>query len=102
MTLILHMKGQAASGIMVQRPVCMEMRVSVCPVPVHQLSSTSETPDLLPVIVPVMLCCAQNSFYFLIGIIFFLMPFRRNQLELSEEPSFEKESKVRPLFQEEQ
>lgn len=39
----------------------MEMSVSVCPVPVHQLSSTPETPDLLPVIVPVTLCCAQNS-----------------------------------------
>lgn len=59
---------------------------------------TPGTCDLLPVLFPVMLCCAQNFVYFLIGIIFFfLMLLRRNQLKLSKSPILKKSPRSEPF-----
>lgn len=99
MTFFLHIKGQAASGVMVQRSVCLEMSASLClscvcpPGESHTWNTRSASPTPSYVVL-----CSKLSVYFLTGIIFFFLTvLRRNQLKLSKSPVLKKSPRSEPF-----
>lgn len=104
MTFFLHIKGQAAFGVTVQRSVCLEMSASLCLSCVCPPGESLHLEHAISCQSYSQLCCAVLKTFCLLSYwhnLLFPYALEEKSVKTIKEPHFEKESKVRALFQKE-